>query len=189
MRTAILVVAMCSALTYAQEPGTKPVIRVGVASPANQSRAMFRPEWERDQMVRDINYQSASDKKAATRIEAVALDGSTLDQVAEQSRDEHCQFVVLTTASEEIGVAGYDTAAGVPNPMRPPPTTDPATGKVLGVKYAISRVGAPGVVSHGSILAEGTGDGFGQSAIDSAFRDVATRIRTEIKRQKPPPVN
>ena len=35
------------------------------------------------------------------------------------------------------------------------------------------------MVSHGAILAQGTGDGFGQSAIDTAFRDVATRVRNE----------
>jgi hypothetical protein len=189
MRFALVVLVVSCALTaYAQQSAEKPTIIVGIATPASQSRALFNDIWERDQMVRDINSQSASDKKAAAKIEAVALDGSTMDEVASQLRDKNCQFVVLTVASEQIGVVGYDSAAGVPDPMRPPPDTSGGAAKVLGVKYSISRVAQPGVFSHGAILAQGTGDGFGQSAINTAFRDTATRIRNEIKKQKPQPV-
>jgi hypothetical protein len=73
--------------------------------------------------------------------------------------------------------------------MKPTPDPSPTAAKVLGVKYSISVVGQPGVISHGAILAEGEDDGFGQSAIQSAFRDTATRIRNEIKRAKSRPVN
>lgn len=189
LRCLMLMVVMSSILSLAQEPAAKPVIIVGVAEPISQSRALFQSNWERDQMVRDINSLSAGDKKAPAKIQAVALEGSTLDDVADQLRDKHCQYVVLTTASEQIGVVGYDSAPGVPDPMKPAPDTSPAAAKVLGVKYSISRVAEPGVVSHGAILAQGTGDGFGQSAIDTAFRDVAMRVRNEIKKMKPPPIN
>jgi hypothetical protein len=140
-------------------------------------------------MVRDINDLSASDKKAPSKIEAVALDGSTMDDVADQLREKNCQYVAFTSGSEQIGVASYDSAAGIPNPMKPTPDTSPGAAKVLGVKYSISRVGDPAVLSHGAILAEGTDDGFGQSAIQTAFRNTALRIRNEIKRMKPRPVN
>ncbi len=191
MRAVFVWFVICSALASAQQANEKPTIRVGIASPDNLSRAMFSASFERDQMVRDINSESSGDKKAPAKIEAVALDGSTLDQVADEVRQKNCQYVVLTSASEQIGVASYDSAAGIPNPMKPSPSPDagPGGGKVLGVKYSINLVGQPGVLSHGSILAEGGDDGFGQSAVQTAFRETATRIRNEVKKMKPRPVN
>lgn len=186
MRSAFLFVLLTSLTACAQEAlSEKPVIIVGVASPANESRAIFQADWERDQMVRDINNQSAHDKKSPAKIQAVALHGNTLEEVGEEARSQNCSYIVLTTASENIGVAGYDSAPGVPNPMKPAPDTSPGAATVLGVKYSISRTGEPGPVSHGSILAPGMGDGFGQSAIQGAFRDLATRIFNEVRRQKP----
>lgn len=186
MRPALLFVLFASLIACAQQaPSEKPTIIIGVASPTNESRAMFQADWQRDQMVRDINNQSAHDKKSPATIQAVALHGSTLEEVGEEARSQNCSYIVLTTASENIGVAGYDSAPGVPNPMKPAPNTNPGAAKVLGVKYSISRIGEPGPVSHGSILAQGMGDGFGQSAIQGAFRDVATRIFNEVKKQKP----
>jgi hypothetical protein len=188
-RVSLLLVIGCVLGAYAQQANEKQIIRVGVGTPANMSRSIFSPSTERDQMVRDINDQSASDKKSPAKIEAVALDGSTMDEVADQLREKDCQYVALTTASEQIGVARYDSAAGIPDPMKPPPDTSPGAARVLGIKYSITRAGQPGVLSHGAILAEGTDDGFGQSAIQSAFRDTALRIRNEVKKMKTRPVN
>jgi hypothetical protein len=173
----------------AQASPEKPTLTVGIASPGNLTREVFNAGWARDQMVRDINNEATRDKKAAVKIHAVPLDGTTMDDVAEQLRDQNCQYVVLTSASEQIGVAGYDSAPGIPNPMKQAPDNSPGAAKVLGVKYSINRVGQPGTLSHGSILAEGTGDGFGQSAIDQAFRNVATRVSHEILKMKPAPIN
>ena len=72
--------------------------------------------------------------------------------------------------------------------MKPAPDTSPAAAKA-GSEVFHQPGTEPGVVSHGAILAQGTGDGFGQSAIDTAFRDVAMRVRNEIKKMKPPPIN
>jgi len=185
----IFLLILAIAAAWGQEPAAKPTVLVGIADPANLSRATFQPDWERDQMVRDINSQSARDKKAPSKIQAVPLRGSTLEEVAEEARGQNCRFIVLTSASETIGAVGYDSAAGIPDPMKPAPDPNPGAARVLGVKYSISRVGEPGVVSHGAILAQGTGDGFGQSALQEAFRDVSMRIVSEIKKQKVPPLN
>lgn len=173
----------------------KPVVIVGIASPTNSSRSIFNADWERDSVVRDINDQQVRDKKAKVHVHAVALDGSSLDEVSQQARDQKCNFVTVMTVAENNGVVGYDSAPGIPNPMQPnsnqPPNqnSSPMAAQNLGVQYRISRLGEPGSVSHGTILAPGTGDGFGQSAVQGAFRDVATRIRQEVQKQKPPAVN
>jgi hypothetical protein len=185
----LLVVGACIVAAHAQQANEKPTIRIGIASPENLSRTIFSASFERDQMVRDINSDSASDKKAPAKIEAIALEGSTMDEVADELRQKNCQYVALTSASEQIGVARYDSAAGIPDPTRPVPDSSLGAAKVLGVKYSISQVGQPGVLSHGAILAEGGDDGFGQSAIQGAFRGTATRIRNEVKKLKPRPVN
>jgi hypothetical protein len=190
MRGVALLLVLCwTVVAWAQQSNDKPMIRVGIASPENMSRSLFNAPNERDQMVRDINNQSGTDKKAPARIEAVALEGSTMDEVADQLRQKDCQYVALTTASEQIGVAGYDSAGGIPDPMKPVPDNSPSAARVLGVKYSISRVGDPAILSHGAILAEGRDDGFGQSAIQSAFRDTALRIRNEVKRMTPRPIH
>lgn len=188
--------ALCSCFAAAQNPPeksqtpSKPTVIVGVAEPTNQSRVTFNPPWERDTMVRLIN-ELKPDKKANVLVRAVALSGTSLEEVGEDAQKQHCSYVVLTLATEQNGVAGYDSAPGVPDPMsnrRPPqnPMDAAERGGNLGVQYTVYPIGKTKPLSHGILLAPTNGDGYGESEIQNAFRGVPPRVVRDIDRQPPP---
>jgi len=95
-RVLVLVLALLPFPAFAQN---NPVIRFGVASLENQSGRSVPVDLERDRLVRAIN-QLKPDKKTHTKLEAVALDGSSGSDLSEQAAQKNCDYILYTTLTE-----------------------------------------------------------------------------------------
>jgi hypothetical protein len=95
-RVLFLIAVLLSSLAFAE---SNSVVRVGVATMENQAGRSVPPDVERDRLVRAIN-QLKPDKKTHLKLEAVPLDGSSGNELADQAAQKNCDYVVYTTLTE-----------------------------------------------------------------------------------------
>lgn len=104
----VLLVCLLSMGAAAQE---NRVILVGVPALKNAAARSVPANLERDRLVAALNQQKP-DKKTHIKVEGVALEGTSADEVAEEAGQKKCAYVVYTTLVEL-------RAAGDPYQIRP----------------------------------------------------------------------
>ncbi len=104
----VLLVCSLSMGAAAQE---NRVILVGVPALKNAAARSVPANLERDRLVAALNQQKP-DKKTHIKVEGVALEGTSADEVAEEAGQKKCAYVVYTTLVEL-------RAAGDPYQIRP----------------------------------------------------------------------
>src|ERR1035437_8678694 len=104
----LLCFGLLSLGAFAQE---NRVIKVGVPVMRNRADRSVPGNIERDRLVAALN-QEKPDKKLHIKIQAVALDGTTPDDVGPEAKQKNCDYVVYTTLvelrSSSDGAAGHD---------------------------------------------------------------------------------
>ena len=100
VRSAIhfIVIGCLSVFGFAQENA----IRVGVAVMQNQAGRSVPGTLERDRLVQALNHSKPA-KKTNLKVEAIPLEGSIGDEVADEAEQKKCQYVVYTTLTELRG--------------------------------------------------------------------------------------
>lgn len=172
----------------AQASETKNIVRVGVAEPYNQSAEVFQPSWERDLLVRYIN-REAKRKKSEAAIEAVPLHGSSLEEVANEARQQSCAYVLLTTATGTnagVAVDSRDGSSRVPGAIG----TGGRSADLL-INYQIQGLTDARTAAQGSVTACGS-DYQGQptrdwnDAVRQAMDELAPLVVKEIRKHPAP---
>jgi hypothetical protein len=92
----VLLVCSLSMWAAAQE---NRVILVGVPVMKNAAARSVPANLERDRLVAALNQQKP-DKKTHIKVEGVALEGTSADEVAEEAKQKKCAYVVYTTLVE-----------------------------------------------------------------------------------------
>jgi hypothetical protein len=91
-----IILLTVSVLAFPQE---QRVIRVGVPVMKNNSSRTVPITQARDRLVRSLNDEKP-DKKLHVRVQGVALDGTSPDEVVSQGTAKNCDYVVYTTLIE-----------------------------------------------------------------------------------------
>ena len=117
------------------------VVKVGIAVLKNTSTRSVPLNFERDRLVNDINHiKKPKHSKDNTRIEAVALDSSSVQAANSQARTLGCDYVVFTNLTElrESGDAAPMSRPGEIRMGRDPVASDPNVGERHEVqRYAV----------------------------------------------------
>jgi hypothetical protein len=157
----------------------KRTVRVGVAMTTNRSQRMVSTNWERDQLVREVQ-RLGKNRKLPVVIEAVALDASSRVEAGAEAAKKDCQYFVITTmqdanygpgvvASPE-GVQRAPVIAGNANPQQ-----------TVVVDFDLFETGAFGSVLDGQTTSP-EDDNNDTRAADDAMRMVAMRVVDKLKK-------
>lgn len=92
----VLLLCLLSMCAAAQE---NRVILVGVPALKHAAGRSVPGTLERDRLVAALNQQKP-DKKTHIKVEGVALQGTSADEVAEEAKQKKCAYVVYTTLVE-----------------------------------------------------------------------------------------
>src|SRR5690242_1668642 len=104
------------------------VVKIGVAVLKNTSTRSVPLTFQRDRLVSDINHiKKLKHSKDNTKIEAVALDSSSIEAAKEQARTLGCDYAVFTNLTElrESGDATSGPRPGEIRLGRDPVANDP----------------------------------------------------------------
>src|SRR5581483_1798299 len=117
------------------------VVRVGVAVLKNTSTRSVPLTFERDRLVSDINrVKKPKHSKDNTKIEAVALDSSSMEEANGKARKLGCEYIVFTNLTE-LRESGDSAPAPHPGEIRlgrDPMANDPSVGERHEVqRYAV----------------------------------------------------
>lgn len=149
----LMVVSSVAAGQTSNTAEKKNVLRVGVAEPYNQSREVFEPLWERDQLARYLN-REAGRKKSERAIEAIPLKGSSMDEVGGEARKQHCAVVILTTVTGTNAGVSLDSQRGLSR--IPGSVGNTVSNSDLLLSYDVQRLSDPQPSSRGSVVVHGT---------------------------------
>jgi hypothetical protein len=130
------------------------VIRVGVPVMKNNASRAFPGTQARDRLVKSFNDEKP-DKKLHVRVQGVALDGTSPDEIVSQGVAKNCDYVVYTTLIE-LRTQG-DPAERRPgtieiNPGAKRGAQDPESAAMnpeyeATVEYKLYRTGDPSAIS------------------------------------------
>jgi hypothetical protein len=178
--TVWIVLAAVPLVSVAQEStlSDKPSFTVGIALPVNVPEQAFNPQWQGDQLIRNLK-NASQDPKVTVRVNGLALHGSTMKKVADEALNSHCQFVVLSSFTIQENLVNHRASSGVARSER----SGSGNALDLSVQYSITRTGEAKPLAHGSILTAGALDGSINDAMRSALNDLATRVVREIEKQ------
>lgn len=157
-------------------------IRVGIAVMENQSRRAISPNWERDQLIRELK-RMRKDRKSSVIIEAVSLDATSRKDAGAEAAEKDCQFFVLTTLLDFAHGPGI--SAG-PGGMRPAPVIvgNANPDQTLAVDFSLLEVGASETLAQGQ-ASEPEEDNNDTRSADEAMRIVAARVASELRKSRP----
>jgi hypothetical protein len=184
--TAILYAAFggLSILAFAQEK----VVRVGVAIMQNQANTSVPGNLERDRLVQAFN-RTKTDKTTHIKIQAVALDGMTANDVSDETEARKCAYVVFTKLTEfrtpddppvrhTPSTPGYDPdlewSVGTPHAQSPIPELRAI------VEYKLAKMGKYGATSGTQVSRQGNGNDI--DTVSDIMEHIAVRVADEIRK-------
>lgn len=165
------------------------VVRVGVATMKNSAGRSVPGDLQRDRLVSDLNQQKP-DKKTHVALQAIPLDGTSPDEVADQAKQKKVDYVVYTTLIQ-LGLSS-DPMHRMPGTIQTNPNIG-MPGSTPGslnqtyqatVEYKLYRADGSAVSGGPYSVNQGVSD---DAAVSQAIDRVAMRIAGEIKKAGPPP--
>lgn len=179
-----------SAVAFAQvrpsTPEQKRTVRVGIAAMSNRSGRQANPEWERDQLVRELQRERTS-RKSEVVIEPVSLDAASREDARQEAAQKNCEYLVLTTMVDPGHGPGI---SGGPDGRAPAPIIvgNAQRGRTLAIDYSMLEVGDFRTISEGTSTASVDENGDTRAA-DEAMRMTAHRVANELRKQGPPRID
>ena len=175
-------IACLSICGFAQESA----VRVGVAIMQNQAGRSVPGTLERDRLVQALNH-TKPDKKTHQKVEAIPLDGSTGDEVADEAEQKKCQYVVYTTLTELRG--SDDPYQHVPGTIETNPNSqwnplqrmDPEYRAT--VDYKLVKVGSNSVVSGAPFSTQQNGNEI--DTVSQIMDRIASQVADQVKKGAP----
>jgi hypothetical protein len=182
-------VCLLSLCALAQE---NRIIRVGVPSMENRSGRGLPGNVERDRLVGALNGEKP-DKKLHLKVQGVALDGTTPEDVGVEAKQKNCDYVVYTTLVE-LQSSTDPTMPPRPGTIQTNPTgvwSTPNPGaRPLSeeyratVEYRLYRTGSPEAISSAPFSnRQMTPE---MEVVGQIMNQIANRVFAEVK--KAPPV-
>jgi hypothetical protein len=168
------------------------IIRVGVPVMKNSADRSVPANQERDRLVRALNDEK-TDKKLHLKVQGVALEGASPQDVVSQAEAKNCDYIVYTTLIE-LRTQGdpVDRRAGTininPNSQRG--VQDPESAAMnpefqATVEYKLYRTGDPVVFSGAAFSAQ---EAMPDSEVVGQVMDrIANRVFDEVKKHTSPP--
>lgn len=167
-------------------PEQKRTVRVGIAVMSNRSGRRASPEWERDQLVRELQRERTS-RKSDVVIEAVPLDAASKEDARPEAAQKNCEYFVLTAMVDPGRGPGI---SGGPDGRAPAPIIlgNAQRGRTLAIDYSMVEVGDFRTISEGTATASVDENGDTRAA-DEAMRLTAHRVASELRKQGPPRID
>ena len=161
----------------------KRTVRVGIAAVVNRSRREVMSNWQRDQLVRELQRLKAS-RKSQVVLEVVALDAASREEAAPEAEKKGCQYFVLTTLLDPSRGPGISTG---PDGMQRAPVIigNSNPSQTLVIDYSILEVGTARTVAEGTANAPVEDNSDTRAALE-ATRDVAAQVASELRKDRPP---
>jgi hypothetical protein len=130
------------------------VIRVGVPVMKNNASRAFPGTQARDRLVKSFNDEKP-DKKLHVRVQGVALDGTSPDEIVSQGVAKNCDYVVSTTLIElrtqgdpaERRPGTIEINPGAKRGAQPPESAAMNPEYEATVEYKLYRTGDPSAIS------------------------------------------
>lgn len=167
----------------ADQPRT---IRIGVALMENRSGRNASPEWERDQLLRELKSRRTK-RKSPIVIEAVALQASSKEDAATEAAQKKCDYFVLTTMLDPRQGPGI---SGGPDGVAPAPVIlgNGNSSQMLAIDFAIFNTSDLRTFAQGTSTApvEESND---VRAADDAIRLMANQIASELRKKPAPAID
>ena len=181
------VIGCLSIFGFAQENA----IRVGVAIMQNHAGRSVPGTVERDRLVQALNH-TKPDKKTHLKVEAIPLDGSTADEVADEAEQKKCQYVVYTTLTELRGPD--DPYQHVPGTIETNPNSQwnpgghPQAQRMdpeyrATVDYKLVKVGSNSVVSGAPFSTQQNGNEI--DTVSQIMDRIASQVADQVKKGAP----
>jgi hypothetical protein len=185
----LLCFGLLSLCAFAQE---NRVIKVGVPVMQNRADRSVPGNIERDRLVAALN-QEKPDKKLHIKIQAVALDGTTPDDVGPEAKQKNCDYVVYTTLVELR--SSSDPAMGRPGTIETNPngvwsTPNNPSARALDpeyratVEYRLYRTGNPDALSGAPFSNRQNMPEM--EVVAQIMNQIANRVFAEVKKAPPP---
>ena len=187
MRLLVVPIALLSVLVSASVLAQENSVRVGVAVMENYAGRSVPGNVERDRLVKALN-QLKPDKKTHLKIEAIALSGSTADDVSSEAGEKKCQYVVYTRLTELRNQ--QDPYQRQPGTIETNPNSqwssrdadnqhiDPEFRATL--EYKLVKVGNGGVISSAPISTQQNGNEI--DTVSQIMDRVALQVADQIKK-------
>lgn len=168
------------------------IIRVGVPVMKNSAGRSVSGKQERDRLVTALNHEK-TDKKLHLRVQGVALEGMSPQDVVSQAEAKNCDYIVYTTLIE-LRTQGdpIDLRPGTininPNSQRG--VQDPESAAMnpefeATVEYKLYRTGDPVALSGAPFSAQ---EAMPDSEVVGQVMDrIANRVFDEVKKHASPP--
>jgi hypothetical protein len=181
------VIAGLSMFGFAQENAS----RVGVAVMQNHAGRSVPGTLERDRLVQALNH-AKPDKKTHLKVEAVPLNGSTGDEVAEEAEQKKCEYVVYTTLTELRGAD--DPYQHIPGTVETNPNSQwnpgghPQAQRMdpeyrATVDYKLVKVGSNSVVSGAPFSTQQNGNEI--DTVSQIMDRIALQVADQVKKGSP----
>lgn len=168
------------------------IVRVGVPVMKNNAGRSVPANQERDRLVKALNDEKA-DKKLHLKVQGVALEGMSSQDVASEAEAKNCDYIVYTTLLE-LRTQGDapDRRPGTininPNPQRGNQEPESAAMNPefqATVEYKLYRTGDPVALSGAPFSAQ---DALPDSEVVGQVMDrIANRVFDEVKKRAPSP--
>lgn len=186
VRARILLAAILVFFLYPAFGQKNQVVRVGVAPLENRSSASAPSDVERDRLVLAIN-QLKPDKKTHLKLEAVALEGETGNDVTDDAVKKNCDYVVypmlLKLSELEPGVLQPGTVTTDPSSIVGPPTVDSQTMRTeyeATAAFKLYNIKGHSTISRPALT--GIRHPFEQEAVSEALDRVVLSVFDVIKK-------
>lgn len=187
MRLLVVPIALLSVLVAGPVLAQENTVRVGVAVMENYAGRSVPGNVERDRLVKALN-QLKPDKKTHLKIEAIALSGSTADDVSSEAEQKKCQYVVSTRLTE-LRTAGdpYQKRPGTleTNPNGQWSSRDPDNQRIdpeyrATVEYRLVKLGSNTEVSGAPFSTQQNGNEI--DTVSQIMDRVALQVADQIKK-------
>lgn len=174
-----------SGMAFAQDKPSTPekrTVRVGIAVMSNRSGRQASPEWERDQLLRELQ-RERTNRKSDVVIEPVSLDAASREDARQEAAQKNCEYLVLTTMVDPGRGPGI---SGGPDGRAPAPIIigNAPRGRTLAIDYSILEVSDSRTIAEGTSTASVDENGDTRAA-DEAMRLTAHHVASELRKQGP----
>ena len=168
------------------------IVRVGVATMKNSAGRSVPGDLERDRLVSGLNQQKP-DKKTHVAVQAVPLQGSDRDEIANQVKQKKVDYVVYTNlielnlSSDPMGrVPGTVQTNPGQNPIGMPGSTPGSLNQnyEATVEYKLYRADGTAVSGLPFSLQQGVSE---ETVVSQIMDRIAMKVASEIKKAGPPP--
>jgi len=170
------------------------IIRVGVPVMKNSANRSVPANLERDRLVKALNGEK-TDKKLHLKVQGVALEGTSPEDVVSQAESKNCDYIVYTTLielrtqSDPADLRSPGTINIKPNPQRGAAPESPESSAMnpvfqATVEYKLYRNGDPMALSGAPFSAQ---EAMPDSEVVGQVMDrIANRVFDEVKKRTSP---